>query len=323
MSDLAIADDRALGCSLRVIVTRPARLAAAKAAVDQVLRDIDAAASRFRPDSELSRINAVPESEVQVSPLLGRFIAEALRAARITDGAVDPTVGRAVRLAGYDVDFGLVPADGAPLRLIASTIPGWQAVRYDEASRRLRLPHGVELDLGSTAKALASDLAAAAAAGEGGVLLSLGGDIAVAGEAPLGGWNIQVSEDSGAAIDERDETIAITAGGIATSSTTVRRWTRGGVELHHIIDPETGLPAAGRWRTVTVFAASCVDANIGSTAAIVMGATAIEWLEARSLPARLVSRDGAVERTSRWPDPEPAPRILSANSQESNSRSQV
>jgi len=323
MTELAIADDRALGGSLRVIVTRPARLAEAKATVERLLREVDAAASRFRADSELSRINATPETEVRVSPLLGRFIAEAMRAARITDGAVDPTVGRAVRLAGYDVDFGLMPADGAALRLVASTIPGWQAIRYDEASRRLWLPRGVELDLGSTAKALASDMAAAAAAGEGGVLVSLGGDIAVAGDAPEGGWNIQVSEDSGAAFAEREETIAITAGGVATSSTTVRRWTRGGVELHHIIDPVTGLPAAGPLRTATVVAGSCVDANIASTAAIVMGARAIEWLESHALPARLVGRGGSVESTRFWPDPERAPSVLSANSQESNSRSQV
>ena len=323
MTGLAIADDRALGGSLRVIVTRPARLAAVRAAVDQLLREVDAAASRFRPDSELSRINATPETEVHVSRLLGRFIAEALRAARITEGAVDPTVGRAVRLSGYDVDFGLVPADGAPLRLVASTIPGWQAIRYDEASRRLWLPRGVELDLGSTAKSLASDLAAAAAAGEGGVLVSLGGDMAVAGEAPDGGWNIQVSEDSGAAIEEGAQTIAITAGGVATSSTTVRRWTRGGMELHHIIDPITGLPAAGPWRTATVVAGTCADANIASTAAIVMGASAIGWLESHSMPARLVGRDGAVVHTSFWSDTERAPSVRSANSQESNSRSQV
>ena len=133
MTDLAIADDRALGGSLRVIVTRPVRLAEAKATVDRLLREVDAAASRFRADSELSRINATPETEVRVSPLLGRFIAEAMRAARITDGAVDPTVGRAVRLAGYDVDFDLIPRDGAALRLVANTVAGWQAIRYDEA----------------------------------------------------------------------------------------------------------------------------------------------------------------------------------------------
>jgi thiamine biosynthesis lipoprotein len=192
-------------------------------------------------------------------------------------------------------------------------------VRFEEASRTVLVPRGVELDLGATAKALASDLGAAAAlraAGAGGVLVSLGGDIAVAGEAPAGGWPIQVSEDSAAPIVEGEETIAITAGGVATSSTTVRRWMRGAVELHHIIDPATGVPAAGPWRTATVVAATCVDANIASTAAIVKGSAAVAWLEAGGLPARLVGREGTVLRTAGWPLPQRATSGLSANSQE-------
>ena len=318
-----IADDRALGGLMRLVVTRPERLAAAKAAVDQCLHQVDMAASRFRPDSEISRVNRTTESEVRVSPLLGRFISEALRGARATGGAVDPTVGTAVRMSGYDADFASVPADGRAIQLVAHAIPGWRAIRYHEATRTVLLPHGVELDLGSTAKALASDMAAAAAleaAGSGGVLVSLGGDIAVAGEPPPGGWTIQVGEDSGAAISQDEESIAISDGGVATSSTAVRRWTRGGVELHHIIDPATGLPAQGPWRTATVVAGSCVDANIAATAAIVMGERAPDWLEARRLPARLVSQEGAVLRTAGWPDPQQLPSVLSADSQETRSR---
>jgi thiamine biosynthesis lipoprotein len=176
-------------------------------------------------------------------------------------------------------------------------------VRFDPATRAVSVPAGVELDLGATAKALAADMSASAAleAGAGGVLVSLGGDVAVAGEAPAGGWVIQVSEDSGAPINPGEERIAITAGGVATSSTTVRRWTRGGVVLHHIIDPETGLPTAGPWRTATVVAATCVDANIASTAAIVKGASALAWLAAAALPARLVDRSGRVLRAPGWP----------------------
>jgi thiamine biosynthesis lipoprotein len=102
-------------------------------------------------------------------------------------------------------------------------------------------------------------------------------------------------------IDEGEETVTITSGGIATSSTTVRRWTRGAVELHHIIDPATGLPAQGRWRTATVAAGSCVDANIASTAAIVMGDGATVWLESRRLQARLVDNEGNVRRIGGWP----------------------
>ncbi len=304
-SVLGIADDRALGGSLRVIVTRPVSLRTAKAAVDEVVAAMDRAASRFRDDSELSRLNASPERDVTVSPLLAQAIAAALRAAELSGGAVDPTVGSAVRLAGYDTDFAQVPADGDRIRLYAERIPGWRAVRLDRASRTVRVPRGVEIDLGATAKALTSDLAAAAASkatGGAGVLVSLGGDIAVAGEAPAGGWSIQTSDDSATPIDDAEEAISITSGGIATSSTTVRRWTRGGVVLHHIIDPATGLPADTCWRTVSVVAATCVDANIASTAAIVMSRSAIAWLESGHLPARLVDLSGNVHRVGGWPE---------------------
>jgi FAD:protein FMN transferase len=183
-------------------------------------------------------------------------------------------------------------------------VPGWRTIRFDPRTRQAWIPRGVEIDLGATAKALASDLAVLAAAkaiSGGGVLVSLGGDIAVAGQAPPGGWSVQVSEDSGAPIDEGEEAVAIVDGGMATSSTTVRRWTRGGVVLHHIIDPATGLPVDGPWRTATVAAATCVDANIASTAAIVKGKGAIEWLESHRLAARLVDRNGRITRTGAWP----------------------
>jgi thiamine biosynthesis lipoprotein len=271
-----------------------------------VIRAIDAAASRFRVDSELSLLNAAPEREVTVSPLLAQAIAAGLRGAALTGGAVDPTVGSAIRLIGYDSDFASVLQGGGPLRVHSARVPGWQTIRFDPEIRRVWIPRGVEIDLGATAKALAADLAAAAAAGAiegGGVLVSLGGDIAVAGQAPDGGWPVQVSEDSGASIEEGEETVSLAAGGIATSSTTVRRWMRGGVVLHHIVDPATGLPVDGPWRTATVAAATCVDANIASTAAIVKCAAAMAWLEQQDLAARLVDRDGRVRRTVRWPEP--------------------
>ena len=303
---LGIVDDRALGTDMRVIVTRPDRLAEAKAAADDVIKAIDAAASRFRDDSELSRINREPGRRIAVSPLMARALAAGLRGARLTGGAVDPTVGSAVRLAGYDRDFAAIPADGSPITVSVTRVPGWRAIEFDEADRTVCVMQGVEIDLGATAKALASDLAAAAAlqaVGSGGVLVSLGGDIALAGDAPAGGWAVQTSEDSGAPLDESEETITIQSGGIATSSITVRRWSRGGVVLHHIIDPATGAPASGPWRTASVVAGSCVDANIAATAAIVMGEAAIAWLAANKLPARLVDRDGIVHRLAGWPAP--------------------
>jgi thiamine biosynthesis lipoprotein len=306
VSLFGIADGRALGGVMRIVVTRPDGLAMARAAAERVVAAIDLAASRFRSDSELSLLNAQPERDVVVSPLLASAIAAALRGAELTGGATDPTVGSAVRLAGYDADFGSVPADGGPIRLVAHRVPGWRAVEFHAASRTVRLPRGVEIDLGATAKALASDLAASAASAAldgAGVLVSLGGDIAVAGEAPAEGWPIQAGEDSAAPIVEGEEAFTIASGGVATSSTTVRRWTRGGVALHHIIDPGTGLPVESCWRTATVAAGTCVDANIASTAAIVMGATAIGWLQGNGLPARLVGRGGEVHRAGGWPGP--------------------
>lgn len=303
---LGTADGRALGGSMRIVVTRPESLAAAKAAADQVVAEIDAAASRFREDSELSQLNRAPGREVAVGPLLAKAIAAALRGASITGGAVDPTVGSAVRLAGYDGDFAGIPAEGPSIRLVARRIPGWEAIRFSAALRTVLIPEGVEIDLGATAKALASDLAAEAASramGGAGALVSLGGDISVAGEPPADGWSIQVSEDSAAPIREGEETVSITSGGLATSSTTVRRWTRGDAVLHHIIDPATGLPAQSRWRSATVAAATCVDANIASTAVIVKSQHAVAWLEAIHLPGRLVDRDGTVCRVAGWPDP--------------------
>lgn len=309
---LGIAEGRALGCSTRVVVTLPRALAAAKSAVDEVVAAIDAAASRFRADSELSRLNASPGRAVKVSALLARAIDEALRGARITDGAVDPTVGTAVRLAGYDVDFAAVAPEGDPLKLVAHRVPGWRAVELNVAARTVMVPRGVELDLGATAKALASDLAAQAAAraAGGGVLVSLGGDIAVAGEPPDGGWSIQASEDSAAELSETEETVSIRSGGLATSGTTVRRWLRGGKVLHHIIDPATGLPAGTCWRTATVAAGTCVDANIASTAAIVLGERAPAWLESHRMAARLVAVDGSITRVAGWPESKAVPNNL-------------
>ena len=294
---------RALGTTAHLLVA-DGDLALARRGVDEVLDSVEQTYSRFRPDSELSRLNASPDQDVRVSGLLGQAIAAALRGARLSDGALDPTVGTAMRLVGYSEDFGRVLERDDPLTLRVAPVPGWRAVRFDPQTRRVRLPRGVELDLDSTGKALAADLAAAAASdalGGRGALLSLGGDIALAGPVPVDGWRVLVAEDSAAAPDGPGEVIVLHGGALATSSTTVRRWARGGVTLHHLLDPRTGLPAVSPWRTASVLAASCVDANIAATAAIVRGADAPAWLEATGLAARLVSTSGAMRRVGAWP----------------------
>ena len=131
------------------------------------------------------------------------------------------------------------------------------------------------------------------------MLVGLGGDLAVAG-APPGGWPVAIADDHRAGAT--GPTIAISDGGLATSSTAVRSWYAAGRKLHHIVDPATGRPAGEHWRTVTVAAATCVDANAAATAAIVLGEPALEWLEALRLAARLVRPDGSVAATSRWPE---------------------
>jgi thiamine biosynthesis lipoprotein len=239
-------------------------------------------------------------------PLLVEAVEAAVRAAALTDGDVDPTVGEALIVLGYDRDFAAVLPSG-PLTSGARAAPGWRLIDIDRANSRIRIPMGVRLDLGATAKALAADRAARAAAEVAGcgVLVSLGGDIAVAGAEPAEGWTVGLADSH---LDEPKpgESVRISAGGLATSSTTVRRWMRGGRPVHHVIDPSTGLPAREVWRTVTVAAATCVDANTASTAAIVRGEGAVDWLTSLELPARLVRADGRIERTATWPRPEVA-----------------
>ena len=289
----------ALGTQASLVVSDPRALAAARRAVETELEAIDLACSRFRADSDLSRLNAGAGRPVQVGPLLFDAIAVALRAAALTDGIVDPTIGHALILAGYDRDFALIAA--APARLVAAQVAGWRVVSVDPGRGSVRVPRGVRLDLGATAKALAADRAAAAATAAApgtGVLVNLGGDIAVAGPAPAGGWAVRVADDHRAPPDAPGQLLSLDSGGLATSSTTVRRWGR---EAHHIIDPRTGRPAISPWRTASVAAATCVDANTASTAAIVLGEGAPAWLDARGLPARLVEHDGRVTAVGSWP----------------------
>jgi thiamine biosynthesis lipoprotein len=227
----------------------------------------------------------------------------ALGAARATAGDVDPTVGRALRVAGYDRDFAQLPALRTG-RVRFAPAPGWRLVQVDRRRPAVRVPRGVELDFGATAKALAADRAARGCARElrGGVLVNLGGDLAVGGPAPEGGWPVRVTDDHDAGFDAPGQTVSIVSGGLATSSVAVRRWRNGSTgSLHHIIDPASGRPAAEFWRTVSVAAADCVAANIASTAAIVRGAAALPWLDSLRLPARLVALDGVVARVSNWP----------------------
>jgi thiamine biosynthesis lipoprotein len=296
----------ALGTTAVVIVADADASAATRAVVEAQIAATDVACSRFRPDSELSLLNRSAGVALTVSAQLFDAVEVALDAARATDGLVDPTVGQAMRVVGYDRDFAQLDKSAGPLRISVQPVPGWRLITLDGERRRIRLPPGVELDLGATAKARCADQAAEAAFATTGsaVLVSLGGDVAVAGPAPDGGWTVLVTDDHAAPLDSPGQPVAITAGGLATSGTTVRRWARGGRELHHLIDPATGMPADSVWRTVSVAANTCVAANTASTAAMILGAAAPDWLSVRNLPARLVSVDGMVTTVAGWPSPE-------------------
>jgi FAD:protein FMN transferase len=292
----------ALGTTATLCVTDPEGLEDACAALEMELEAIDAACSRFRADSELSQLNARAGEAVAVGEMLFEAVTVALHAAHSTGGIVDPTIGRSLRLAGYDRSFEQVHVgQSSPPRFVRPA--GWRSVEADTAARTVRLCPGTELDLGATAKALAADHAAASAtaAARCGVLVSLGGDVAVAGPPPKCGWPILIADDHAADLESDGPVVSIRAGGLATSGTSVRRWRAGKVELHHIFDPTTGGPAATRWRTVTVAAASCVDANVASTAAVVLGDDAPAWLASRGLPARLVTTTGETMRIDPWP----------------------
>ena len=277
------------GTTAVLIVTDPAALGAARAIADAELAAVDKACSRFRPDSELSVINTSHGELAHVSELFAALIAEALRAAELTDGDVDPTCGAALAAAGNRA---------------AGQVPGWRSVRFDQAARTVRLERGTRLDLGATAKAWAADRCAGliAARADCGALVSLGGDVAVAGPPPGDGWQVRATDDHAAGRDAPGQTVTIREGGLATSSITVRAWTAGGRAMHHIIDPATGQPARSCWRTVSVAAASCADANIASTAAIIRSEAAPAWLTGSGLPARLVRHDGTVVTTIGWPE---------------------
>jgi thiamine biosynthesis lipoprotein len=318
----------ALGTTVVVRVSDPRALARAQRETERELDAVDRACSRFRDDSEITRINARSGRAHRVSPLLRDAVALGLRAAALTDGDVDPTIGRALELAGYDRDFSLLrpardhafageaaAADdagrageaGAPARLpelvSARVRSGWRVVELGLFTRTLRVPAGVHLDLGATAKAWAADRAAraAAAACGCGALVAIGGDIATAGQASDGGWRIHVTDDHRSSPSAPGQTITIHSGGLATSSTAVRRWCARGRAMHHIIDPATGAPARTRWRTVSVAAADCAQANIAATAALIRGARAVAWLEGLRLPARLVDERGDVTIVAGWP----------------------
>jgi thiamine biosynthesis lipoprotein len=294
----------ALGTTATLVVTDPQQLLPALDTLVAELKAIDAACSRFRDDSELARVNARAGGYVEVSELFLAALRTALDAARTTDGIVDPALGAHLRNVGYDRSFELVRMrESWTIVPLDARRDLWREIVVE--ADRVRIPAGCELDFGATAKALAADRAAEAIARTAGcgALVSLGGDIAVAGAAPEEGWSIRIASDQTLPLDTPGPCISIEDGGVATSSTTARRWRTDDGDAHHLLDPRTGLPAITPWETVSVAGATCVEANVASTAAIVLGDAAAGWLADRALPARLVANDGGVVHVGGWPTP--------------------
>jgi len=301
------------GMEASIVVADPGLLAEAEGIVRTVTSSVEDSCSRFRPDSELARLQPRLAAGVQVSPMLANLVGSALAAARWTDGDVDPTLGKDLEALGYDRDIRTIKVRTTGIAGPAARqdsgldrneprperrVPGWSRVSVVDGM--LRVPDDVRLDLGATAKAVAADMAAAsvhAVLGIG-VLVSLGGDLSAAGPAPEGGWQVLVQDLPA----DPAQQVTLPAGcGMATSSTQKRRWHHAGTSVHHILDPRFGLPAEPVWRSVTVAASSCLEANAFSTAAVVRGFSAIDWFRSRGIAGRFVDDRGRTVTTGCWP----------------------
>ncbi len=291
------ADGRALGTYAELTVQPVEAIADAVAIVVPLWRRLDRCASRFRPDSDLSRVNRAAGSWVRVDPLLVDAVEVAVGAADHSDGLVHPLLGTTMVALGYSRSFETLPGHGLVAARTSVVRDSWRAIELDPDGA-IRIPEGTALDLGSSGKAFGADLAADALSALDGAIVSLGGDIAIAGAS--GAWPVRITErDEG-----EDEVVFLAGGGLATSSTRRRRWTASGTTMHHLVDPRTGGPAAEVWRTVSATGPSAAAANVAATAAVILGAEAPGWLAARGVAARLVSRDGVVTRVGAWPAPE-------------------
>jgi thiamine biosynthesis lipoprotein len=301
---------RAIGTSATVAVLDAHLVDEAMEMLADDLDQLDVACSRFRSDSEIRRVEAVSGgTHVPVSPLLFDALDTAHRVAESTAGIVDPTVGSALFALGYDRDFDDLADDGGPVDPTPTPAPGWWWIELDPTSRTVAVPAGIRIDLGSTAKAFAADRAVTRIADAlgCGALVNLGGDVAVAGAPPEGGWTVGIAERRDSGLDQLQQVIAVHTGGVATSGTTARTWTRHGRTMHHIVDPWTGEPAAPVWSLVSVAGGSCVEANAWSTAAVVWGDDAVGNLTAHGVDARLVSAEGRVVHIGAWPVDGPTP----------------
>ncbi len=291
---------RAMGTTVSLLLPTPQAGAGCRA-VQTLFAEWESALSRFRPDSELSRLNARAGRPVGVSPLLYRVVAAALDAARATEGLFDPTLLRQVVILGYDRSFEVLPAVQPPSLRSAGPGGGWRSVALDPDRCAVTLPRGCGLDLGGIAKGLAVD-AALSRLQEIGVetaLVNAGGDLAVYGRPPDGApWPVAVPTRTGT------QTVTLQHGALATSSVARRRWRQGHQERHHLLDPRTGASAQGHLWSVSVGAATCAQADVAAKAAYLLGPVeGARFLAAHRLSGLLVETGGTCHRAGAWPAP--------------------
>jgi thiamine biosynthesis lipoprotein len=260
---------------------------------------VDAACNRFRADTELSRLNGVHDQPVLVSETFARCLDAALESAALTGGLCDPTVLDSLLALGYDRDY-----DELDDVMVSTSdyrpSPGLGAISFERGPRRVTLHDTCRLDLGASAKALVADVVADELASLGGVVVEIGGDVALRGKGANGPWVVGIAERLHVRGDE--PRVSQHGGGIATSSTTTRTWRSQGATLNHIIDPRTGYCARGPYATATVSAASCVIANAFATAALLWGEDAGYHIAQAGWSARLVRHDGRVDFVGGWPE---------------------
>jgi thiamine biosynthesis lipoprotein len=272
---------RAMGCEMLAVVDRqPAPALLAK--VPEWFEEWEQVLSRFRYDSELTRLNQIHARPVRVSAVLWDVLQAARKAEQLTDGLVTPTLLDAIVEAGYDRPFESLPHQTQPTAgpVLAAPQP-LTAIAVDEAARTVTLPPGMSLDFGGIAKGWSAHQAMKRLQAEGPALVNAGGDIAISGPRADGSaWPIGMTNP----FDQQAEleTLFLNGCGVATSGKDRRRWTRNGLLQHHIIDPATSQPAETDLLTVTVIAPTVMEAEAATKAAFILGSrVGLEWIETR------------------------------------------
>lgn len=264
-----------------------------------LLGQLESLWSRFQPDSELCRLNSSQGRWVQVCAPTLRVVQAAVRAWEVTGGLFDPTVLPALKTAGYSGSFETL-SDGLVSDTRPVPAPGCADIEFQ--ADRIYLPPGIELDLGGIGKGYAADLLVneLLTAGAEGASVNLGGDVRMAGSPPSGvAWDSAVADEADPDTDLA--WLALADGAVATSTRLRRRWQRQGRELHHLIDPRTGMPATSEVATVTVVAGDASWAEVLAKAALIAGMSAgTTLLESHGVAGVLVTGDGAAHPVGNW-----------------------